>query len=70
MDVDHALFEGGFSDAKFSRTGDIDRMIVLRCGPADADHSPDEVIDRLEAAWIRHGAAGKACQLEGVAVGS
>jgi hypothetical protein len=56
IDMDHALFEGGFTDPKLSRTGDIERMIVLRCEPVAAGPSPDEVIDRLEAVWIRRGA--------------
>jgi hypothetical protein len=56
MDMDHALFEKGFTDPKVSRTGDIERMIVLRCEPVDGGPSPDEVIDRLEAVWITRGA--------------
>ena len=29
MDFDQALFEGGFGRPKISRTGDVERMVVL-----------------------------------------
>lgn len=56
MDVDHALFDGGFGRCEIKRTGDLPPMVLFACCSSGDDAEPEEVVRRLQHAWITHGA--------------
>src|SRR4051794_26913279 len=55
MDVDHALFDGGFGRPEITRTSDLPQMVLFACRASGVDAEPEELARRLQHAWITHG---------------
>lgn len=56
LDCDYGLDVGGFTSAKATKTGVLERMVAYRCRPNWEPQTTDEVVARLEEAWITQGA--------------
>jgi hypothetical protein len=52
VDGDHALEQAGFRVIKITKTGELRRMVVYRCRPDWSPVAEDEVVRRLEGAWV------------------
>lgn len=56
IDATYALENAGFTFPKFKKTGELEQMVVYQCRPDWGSYDVDEVVRRLETAWVEDGA--------------